>query len=87
MVAVAIMVHPAFLRLAILGCRHILANTGSRVQDDSLNLNIFPLLLGSDCVLITPAPTKCHSLPLLIFSSSFLAYYVTVFAESGSQRI
>lgn len=68
MVAVTIIFHPAFLRLAIVGCRHILANAGSRVKDDSLNLNIFPLLLGSDCVLITPAPTKCHSLPLLIFS-------------------
>ncbi len=68
--------HPAFLRLAIVSWRRILANTGNRVKDNSLNLNNFPLLMGSDCVLIIPAPTKWHS-PMLT---------VTVFAESGSQR-
>ncbi len=68
--------HPAFLRLAIVSWRRILANTGNRVKDNSLNLNNFPLLMGSDCVLIIPAATKWHSLMLT----------VTVFAESGSQR-
>lgn len=62
MVAVTIIFHPAFLRLAIVGCRHILANAGSRVKDDSLNLNIFPLLLGSDCVLIFFLSSLCHSI-------------------------
>lgn len=84
MASVTIIFHPAFLRLAIVGWRRILANAGNRVKDDSLNLNIFPLLLGSDCVLM-PAPTKCHFLPLLHLFF-FFTLSVSVFAETGSQR-